>query len=146
MLNLWTLLTIVGNKKKKNNMKAIEQKLLNKYQQFVDENGTHTPLAVNVLVRNANGTIGEDCIFITKDGKPCMYGTQTVAHVNEIIPCLSNIDFLPEDYDTISYPLRELGWELGEYINPVMYTAKEWESSKFTPFYHNVIDDAIRLA
>ena len=26
------------------------------------------------------------------------------------------------------------------------YTAKEWESSNFTPFYHNVIDDAIRLA
>jgi hypothetical protein len=53
---------------------------------------------------------------------------------------------LPEDYDTISYPLRELGWKLGEYINPVMYTAKEWENSKFTPFYHNVIDEAIRLA
>lgn len=81
-------------------MNAIEQKLLNKYQQFVDEKGTCTPIAVNVLVRYANGVIGEDCIFITKDGKPCMYGTQAVAHVNEIIACLANIDFLPEDYDS----------------------------------------------
>lgn len=81
-------------------MNAIEQKLLNKYQQFVDEKGTCTPIAVNVLVRYANGNIGEDCIFITKDGKPCMYGTQAVAHVNEIIACLANIDFLPEDYDS----------------------------------------------
>ena len=64
----------------------------------------------------------------------------------DILIVLDKDQLLPEDYDTISYPLRELGWELGEYINPVMYTAKDWESSKFTPFYHNVIDDAIRLA
>ena len=51
-----------------------------------------------------------------------------------------------EDIDNISYPLRELGWELGEDINPVMYTAKEWEENSFTPFYHNVLNDAIRLA
>lgn len=81
-------------------MNAIETKLYEKYQRFVDKNGTRTPIAVNVLVRHANGNIGEDCIFITKDGKPCIYGTQAVAHVNEIIPCLSNIDFLPEDYDS----------------------------------------------
>ena len=63
----------------------------------------------------------------------------------DILIVLDKDKLLPEDYDIISYPLRELGWELGESINPVMYTAKEWEESKFTPFYHNVIDDAIRL-
>ena len=64
----------------------------------------------------------------------------------DILIVLDKDKLLPEDYNIISYPLRELGWELGESINPVMYTAKEWEESKFTPFYHNVIDDAIRLA
>jgi len=64
----------------------------------------------------------------------------------DILIVLDKDKLLPEDYDIISYPLRELGWELGENINPVMYTAKEWEESKVTPFYHNVIDDAIRLA
>ena len=64
----------------------------------------------------------------------------------DILIVLDKDKLLPEDYDTISYPLRELGWEIGEYINPVMYTVKEWEESKFTPFYHIVIDEAIRLA
>ena len=81
-------------------MNAIEQKLLNKYQQFVDEKGTRTPIGIQVLVRGANGNIYEDSIFITKDGKPCLYGTQAFAHVNEVIACLANIDFLPEDYDS----------------------------------------------
>ena len=37
------------------------------------------------------------------------------------------------DYDNITYPLTELGWELGEEINPVMYTAQEWESIGIPP-------------
>lgn len=37
------------------------------------------------------------------------------------------------DYDNITYPLTELGWELGEEINPVMYTAQEWESIGIHP-------------
>ena len=71
------------------------------------------------------------------------------AHANsdwDILIILDKEELLPEDYDTVSYPLRELGWEIGEYINPIMYTAKEWEENSFTPFYHNVIDDAIPLA
>lgn len=50
-----------------------------------------------------------------------------------------------EDYDTITYPLTKLGWDLGAEINPIMYTKKEWEASRITPFYHNVTEDAIAL-
>ncbi len=49
------------------------------------------------------------------------------------------------DYDNVSYPFAELGWDLGEEINPVLYTRKEWEQRHFTPFYHNVEDDKIVL-
>jgi predicted nucleotidyltransferase len=49
------------------------------------------------------------------------------------------------DYDNVSYPFAELGWDLGEAINPVLYTRKEWEQRHFTPFYHNVEDDKIVL-
>ena len=52
---------------------------------------------------------------------------------------------MPDDYDTITYPLTKLGWELGTDINPVMYTKKEWEANHITPFYHNVEQDAIAL-
>ncbi|MCH5308038.1 MAG: nucleotidyltransferase domain-containing protein [Prevotella sp.] len=52
---------------------------------------------------------------------------------------------VPSDYDTLTYPLTKLGWEIGAEINPIMYTKKEWEASKITPFYHQVKQDAIAL-
>lgn len=50
-----------------------------------------------------------------------------------------------EDIDNISYPLRELGWELGEDINTVLYTVDDWKRYSFTPFYKNVEAEAISL-
>ena len=50
-----------------------------------------------------------------------------------------------EDYDQVSYPLVELGWTLGEQIIPIVYTQKEWEANRITPFYDNVQRDAISL-
>lgn len=50
-----------------------------------------------------------------------------------------------DDIDNISYPLRELGWELNEDFNTILYTVREWENNSFTPFYKNVTKDAIRL-
>ena len=49
------------------------------------------------------------------------------------------------DYDFVAYPFRELGWETGEDINPVMYTKKQWQEFSFTPFYKNVEKDKILL-
>ena len=49
------------------------------------------------------------------------------------------------DYDQVSYPLVELGWILGERINPIVYTQNEWEVNRITPFYDNVQRDAISL-
>ncbi len=51
----------------------------------------------------------------------------------------------PNDYDKISFPLTMLGWELGEQINPIMYTLKEWIASRITPFYKNVEQEGIVL-
>ena len=50
-----------------------------------------------------------------------------------------------EDIDNVSYPLRELGWELGEDINTVLYTVDDWAKSSFTPFHKNVEAEAIVL-
>ena len=49
------------------------------------------------------------------------------------------------DYDQVSYPLVELGWNLGEQINPILFTQSEWEANSITPFYDNVKRDAISL-
>ena len=50
------------------------------------------------------------------------------------------------DYDHVSYPFVLLGCDMGEEVNPIMYTRKEWESYHITPFYENVIHDSIHIA
>lgn len=50
-----------------------------------------------------------------------------------------------DDIDNIGYPIRELGWEIGEDINPVLYTKNEWAGYKYTPFYKNVKEEGIKI-
>ena len=35
--------------------------------------------------------------------------------------------------------------DLGKEINPVMYSAKEWQKYKITPFYKNVEKEGVSL-
>lgn len=50
-----------------------------------------------------------------------------------------------EDFDNIAYPLIELGWTIGEKINPVLYTFSEWEKRSFTIFHKNVEEEGIAI-
>lgn len=66
-------------------------------------------------------------------GKAILFGSQArgTARDNsdwDILIILDKEKLMAADYDNITYPLTKLGWELGEEINPVMYTTKEWES------------------
>lgn len=63
----------------------------------------------------------------------------------DILLILDKDTLTQSDYDSISYPFVLLGCELGEEINPIMYTEKEWKSYEATPFYENVKRDAINL-
>ena len=79
-----------------------------------------------------------------------LYGSQARGDAHrgsdwDILIVMDKDKLLPDDYDTVTYPLTKLGWELGAEINPIMYTKKEWEQSRITPFYHNVEQDAIAL-
>ena len=79
-----------------------------------------------------------------------LYGSQARGDAHrgsdwDILIVMDKDKLLPDDYYTITYPLTKLGWELGAETNPIMYTKKEWEQSKNTPFYHNVEQDAIVL-
>ena len=50
-----------------------------------------------------------------------------------------------EDFAAISYPLMELGFDLGQYFSVHTYTQNEWEKMSFLPFYKNVERDKIQL-
>ncbi len=48
-------------------------------------------------------------------------------------------------YDTLAYPLTELGWQHGEVIVPVIYSRDEWDHPSSLLFRRNVEQDAIAL-
>ena len=79
-----------------------------------------------------------------------LYGSQARGDARsdsdwDILIILDKDKLMPDDYDMITYPLTKLGWEIGQVINPIMYTKKEWEANRITPFYHNVEQEAIAL-
>ena len=50
-----------------------------------------------------------------------------------------------EDFDSIAYPLIELGWNIGEMINPVLYAFSDWKKRSFTIFHKNVEEEGIAI-
>lgn len=63
----------------------------------------------------------------------------------DILIILPKQQLVQSDYDQVSFPLVELGWILGEQINPIVYTKDEWQANSITPFYDNVQRDAIKI-
>ncbi len=50
-----------------------------------------------------------------------------------------------DDFDTIAYPLFELGWNIGEMIHPILYTFSDWKKRSFTIFHKTVEEEGIAL-
>ena len=85
-----------------------------------------------------------------KASRAILFGSQARgdAHKNsdwDVLILLNKDRVTDADIDNISYPIRELGWELDEMINPIIYTTQEWESKSFTPFYKNVMKEGVPL-
>ena len=49
------------------------------------------------------------------------------------------------DFSAISYPLMELGFDLGQYFSVHTYSQQEWNKMSFLPFYKTVERDKIQL-
>ncbi|GHT78308.1 hypothetical protein FACS189464_1530 [Bacteroidia bacterium] len=50
-----------------------------------------------------------------------------------------------DDYDNYAYPFDKIGWEYGVAINALLYTAKDWEKRKMTPFYKSIKSEGIEI-
>ena len=87
---------------------------------------------------------------VAPDARAVLYGSRARGDAREdsdwdILILIDKERVEGVDYDTIAYPLFELGWELNEDISPILYTEKDWQKHSFTPFHHNVEQDCIRL-
>ena len=83
-------------------------------------------------------------------GKAILYGSRSRGDAHngsdwDILILLDKDRLIQKDFDDVSYPFVLLGCEIGEEINPIMYTKKEWESFRNTPFYENVAKEGINL-
>ncbi len=63
----------------------------------------------------------------------------------DILVLLDKYKIEPSDFDTISYPLYELGWKEGEHFSTKIYTKLDWLKRSFTPFYKNIEKEGILL-
>ena len=78
-----------------------------------------------------------------------LYGSRARgdAHENsdwDLLILLDKPKLVADDYD-ITYPFKELGWEIGEEISPHIYTKQQWSEWTFLPYYKNVERDKIVL-
>lgn len=62
----------------------------------------------------------------------------------DLLILLDKAELTLDDY-LAQKPLRELGWDIGEEINPQVYSKPEWEKYSYTPFYNNVLTDKMVL-
>ncbi len=84
--------------------------------------------------------------IIPNGGNLWLYGSRARGdyHVNsdwDLLVLLDKDKIQWNDYDIYAYPFTELGWSLGQTINPVIYSKQEWQARHFSPFYHNVQND-----
>ncbi|MBO4549498.1 MAG: nucleotidyltransferase domain-containing protein [Bacteroidaceae bacterium] len=82
-------------------------------------------------------------------GQVWLYGSRARGDAHEgsdwdILILLNKPRLVASDYG-IAYPFRELGWGIGEEINPTLYAKQQWNSWTYLPFYKNVERDKIVL-
>ena len=44
-----------------------------------------------------------------------------------------------------AYKFVLMGWDYGTYLSIKLYTEKEWEKRKYSPFYENIVNDGIEI-
>lgn len=49
------------------------------------------------------------------------------------------------DFTNYAYPFVEYGWSVGEQINPLIYTYKDWHKRSITSFFKNIQSEGISL-
>ncbi|MBQ9463102.1 MAG: nucleotidyltransferase domain-containing protein [Bacteroidales bacterium] len=63
----------------------------------------------------------------------------------DILILISGDKATGDDFDSYAYPFVEYGWSVGEQINPLIYSYKDWSKRSITPLYKNIQSEGISL-
>ncbi len=72
-------------------------------------------------------------------------GDASVGSDWDLLVIVNKAKLTPAEEDDYTYSFYELGWKLGEEINPILYTDSQWQQRSQTPFYKNVMSEGIVL-
>ncbi len=87
---------------------------------------------------------------VAPDAKAVLFGSRARNDAREdsdwdILILVDKDKIRNDDFDTIAYPLFELGWNIGEMIHPILYTFSDWKKRSFTIFHKTVEEEGIAL-
>lgn len=83
-------------------------------------------------------------------GEAILFGSRARGDAREtsdwdVLVLLDKERLAASDVDEVSYPIRELGWEIDAVVNPLLYARRDWEGKSHTPFYKNVMAEGVVL-
>ena len=89
-------------------------------------------------------------VFPNQEGRAFLYGSRARGEARkdsdwDILVLTNEVTDTQEKYDRFVFPFAEIGWYVDEEIITINYSEEEWESRKHTPFYQNVMKDAVLL-
>lgn len=89
-------------------------------------------------------------VTVAPDARILLYGSRARGDEKsdsdwDLLIILDKKKIEPSDYELISYPIYEFGWETDEQFSVKLYSKDEWEKRSFTPFYKNVEKEAVIL-
>ena len=89
-------------------------------------------------------------LSVAPDGKVLLFGSRARDDAREdsdwdLLILLNKPKIEASDFDRISYPLYELGWNEGEQFSPKIYTVNDWMKRSFTLFYKNIEKEGVLL-
>jgi predicted nucleotidyltransferase len=84
------------------------------------------------------------------DAKVILYGSRARGDAHEesdwdLLVLLNKEEVSQADYNTVAYPLYNLGIDFNALISVFLYTMAEWKQRSFTLFYKNVEEEGIVL-
>jgi len=87
---------------------------------------------------------------VAPDARILLYGSRARGDAKfdsdwDLLVILDKPKIEPGDYELVSYPIYELGWETVVQFSVKLYSKAEWEKRSFTPFYKNVEKEAVIL-